>query len=648
MYTITGLGTIDPMPRDFNVPNMAIRYPVADPRLNPQSIANVEDCVASHWISSSGTYIRDFEQQFALRFQSKHAITCSNGTMAIELALTALGVGPGDEVIVPNFTFVGSVSPIYRVHATPVLIPPSENSWNMDVATVKRFITPKTKAIIAVHLYGYPCDILAISKLAKTKGLALIEDSAEALGATVSGRPVGTFGDVGCFSFFGNKVLTTGEGGMCITDDPLLAEKITVQKNHGMRPTERYWHRVIGHNGRMTNLQAAVGLGQLSTFDEDIERRQRIDEQYWRHLGPSGFFRSYNKANDTTTVNWLTSPVLKSNRGLDRDQILLKLKDKGIDSRPFFYPVSCMPAFSRFGHHDPHSHDIAAHGFNLPTYLELKESDIEEISRELIHACETSEQQHGPRTIALKLPGDLSTLSCPEVSLIVPTLNAGQNIIKIVGEARRQWVSCSVVGEILILDDGSTDGSKASLKERYAHDPSVVLVEREGTASLGAALQEGYALARGNIVIFMDGNGNHNPEVLAHMVRNSPHYDIVSASRFTAGGRCSHPLKRVLSQNFNRLVRLLLGLQTRDNTYGYLCIQKKALEQLDSDAALATGANYGLHLMFQAKRRGMSLLEVPTNSQQKPPNPSDPHNWRRLKDYLLTVQELCKRRLGLD
>jgi perosamine synthetase len=636
------------MLRCFKVPNMAIRYPVADPRLNPQSIANVEDCVASHWISSSGTYVRDFEQQFAQRFQSKHAITCSNGTMAIELALTALGVGPGDEVIVPNFTFVGSISPIYRVHATPVLVPPAAHSWNMDPLAVERAIGPKTKAIIAVHLYGHPCDIVAIAKLAKAKGLALIEDSAEALGAKVSGQTVGTFGDVGCFSFFGNKVLTTGEGGMCITNDATLAEKIIVQKNHGMRPSERYWHRVIGHNGRMTNLQAAVGLGQLASFDEDLNTRQNIEDQYWQRLEPSGFFRAITKVHGATTVNWLTSPVLKKDCGLDRDDILLTLKNKGIDSRPFFYPVSCMPAFSRFGHHDPSSHDIAAHGFNLPTYLDLKESDIEEICRSLIEACEGSAQQNGPRSIPLKLPGDQSTLSCPEVSLIVPTLNAGDNILELIGEARKQWVSCSVVGEILILDDGSVDGSLENIKTRYAHDPSVILVEREGPASLGAALQEGYGLARGKTIIFMDGNGNHKPEVLAHMVRNSPHYQIVSASRFTAGGRCTNPLKRLLSQNFNRLVRLLLGLQTRDNTYGYLCIQAKALQQLNSNAALATGANYGLHLMFQANNIGMSLLEVPTTSQQKTPKPSDPHNWRRLKAYLLTVHELCKQRFKLD
>ena len=624
---------------------MNTRYPVANLRLNSYSIANVEECVRSHWISSSGRYILDFEKQFAQTFGPGHAVSVSNGTIAIELALIALGVGPGDEVIVPNFTFVGSVSPIYRVHATPVLVQPTKTGWNVDPEDILRNINSKTKAVIAVHLYGHPCDIVAIKKICSDHGLYLIEDCAEALGAQVNGQNIGTFGDVGCYSFFGNKVLTTGEGGMCLSTKAEVAEQIFIYKNHGMRADERYWHRVIGYNGRLTNLQAAVGVGQLQTIQEDMARRWVIHERYEAILKNSPYFRDIPLPSGAKAVNWLQSPVLKKGMGLDRDMLIRELMQKGIDSRPFFYPVSCMPAFSRFGFHDERSHDIAAHGLNLPTYIQLEDAQVDEIAHAVVEICQKMHLSGGNKTYALHLPGNPEIKSAVQVSLILPTKNAGAELINVVGEARRQMVAASVNAEIILVDDQSTDGSLEECLQKFKEDPSVRCLHREAEPSFGTAIWEGLEASRGDRVIIMDANGNHDPSILSIMVQNSSTYDLVSASRFTTGGRCKSALKHFCSHNFNRLIRLLLGVSTRDNTSGYWCIRKEKLALLDPRSALEHGPHYFFHLMLRAHQKSMSILEIPTTSYQKFPFPWRRHHIERCCHYFVAALKLAWKRL---
>jgi perosamine synthetase len=623
---------------------MSIRFPVADPRLNSQSVANVDECVRSHWISSSGRYLLEFETEFAKIFGPGHAVSVSNGTIAIELALIALGIGPGDEVIVPNFTFVGSVSPIYRVHATPVLVQPTAEGWNLDPEDVRRHIGPKTKAVIAVHLYGHPCDIVAIKTLCDEHGLFLIEDCAEALGAQVNGQNIGTFGDVGCYSFFGNKVLTTGEGGMCLSTKPEVAEQIYIYKNHGMRADERYWHRVIGYNGRLTNLQAAVGLGQLSTIQSDMDRRWAIYERYNKTLNASPFFRNIPLPQGAKAVNWLQSPVLDKNSGLDRDDLLRQLKTKGIDSRPFFYPISCMPAFSRFGFHDARSHDMAAHGFNLPTYIQLQDEEVDEIAQAVVDICTEMHKNNGSQSFDLRLPSDPRLQSNVNISIILPTKNAGRELIAVVSEARRQMVSISQNAEFLIVDDHSYDGSIENLQELFRQDPSVKVLQRQGLPSFGSAIWEGLQASQGQRLIIMDANGNHDPKILGTMVKNSEVYDMVSGSRFTSGGKCQDKFKHFCSHNFNRAIRLILGIPSRDNTSGYLCIRKDKLLQLEPQSALAQGPNYFFHLMVRAHQKNMSMLEIPTISRQKFPWPLTQHHLERCQNYFISAVRLGLKR----
>jgi perosamine synthetase len=608
-------------------------FPVADPRLSDSSAIKVKDCITSHWISSSGKYIDQFEEGFSKKFGPGRCISTSNGTVAIELALISLGIGPGDEVIVPNFTFVGSVSPIYRVHATPVLISTSKDHWNVDVDMIKKAISPKTKAIIAVHLYGHPCDIIAIKKIADEHQLALVEDCAEALGAKVNGRNIGTFGDVGCYSFFGNKVLTTGEGGMCITQNPELAEKIEIYKNHGMKKSERYWHRVIGYNGRMTNLQAAVGCGQLEIIENDISYRKEIEERYFSHFNNTDFFEPIHALPNSETVNWLTSPILKKEKGLNRDELIKLLKQAQIDTRPFFYPISCMPAFSRFGFHDQRSLDIAAHGLNLPTYPSLKLSEIDHIAEEVIKSCKKLHEQYGQKTFQLNLPKDLDSPEPPLISIILPTLNPGSALLGCVKVLREKMVSISYSYEILVMDGQSQDGSIEKLKLTFQHDPKIIITTCSSPSSFGRALIQGTRLARGQYCLFMDANGNHDPHTSAKLARNVMDYDLVSASRFTTGGKCSDPIKHMFSHFGNRLLRVFLCIPTRDNTSGYFCIKKSKLLELDPESAMNYGPNYFFHLILRAHRRTWSILEIPTTYHKAFKWPPSAHSMTRSLEY---------------
>lgn len=625
---------------------MSIIYPVANPRLKPKSISFVEDCVSSHWVSSSGKYLDQFQTAFSEKFGPGTSICVSNGTIAIELALIALGIGPGDEVLVPNFTFVGSVSPIYRVHATPVLVKPTPDGWNMDPVDLEKKITNKTKAIIAVHLYGHPCDILTIKAISNKHKLLLIEDSAEALGATVNGQFVGTFGDVGCFSFFGNKVLTTGEGGLCITQNPETAEKINIYKNHGMRPDERYWHRVIGYNGRMTNLQAAVGLGQVLGIDEDLNIRKDIEKRYFDTFNKTEFFQNVPLPSGAEPVNWLTSPLIKENMGIDRDQLMADLLQQGIDSRPFFYPISCMPAFSRFGENDPTSLSVSARGLNLPTYIDLKIEEVDIIANAVVQSCERQHRQNGACHFPLRLPQKENTLEPPKVSIILPTLNPGLALVDTAKTLRSEMIKISHSFELVIIDDGSNDGSLEKLQEELQHDPNLRIHIRTGKIpSLGQSLMEGLELAKGEILLFLDANGNHDAKVSSQLVKNSQDFDIVSASRFTTGGTCSDPKKHWLSKNFNRAIRLTLGIPTRDNTSSYYCIKKTRLWEIDPASAFQHGANAFFHLILRAHRRQWSILEIPTVSHQAFHWPPSPKNLTRLKDYSLSAINCGLKRL---
>lgn len=358
-------------------------YPVATPSLHGNELNYLLDAFLSSWISSSGRYITQFEEAFALYCGVKQGVSVFNGTVALHLALTALGITQGDEVIVPDLTFAATINAVLLTGATPVIVDIEEDSWCIAPQAIESAITPRTRAIIPVHLYGQVCDMEAIMNIASRHKLYVIEDCAEAHGAEFDGKKVGSFGDVGCFSFFGNKVITTGEGGMCVCNDKTLGEKMRILRDHGMDKHKRYWHSYVGFNYRMTNIQAALGLAQLERIDEILHHRARYEEQYKQILGtliiPQAHLPKRKK------ITWLVSFLFC---GEGKDEFIQKLKKNGIDSRNFFYPLSDMPLYAKYAKPTPIAHKIARLGFNLPTYESLRSlEDISSSIQSILKEC---------------------------------------------------------------------------------------------------------------------------------------------------------------------------------------------------------------------------------------------------------------------
>ncbi len=355
---------------DFFEYKQNMYFPVAIPNLGGNEFKYLTEAFMSTWISSSGKYIGMFEKSFSEYSDCGHGVAVSNGTVALHLALVALGIGEGDEVIVPDLTFAATINTVLHANAVPVIVDVEEESWCIDPKAVEKAITPKTKAIIPVHLYGQACDMEAIMGIASKYGLKVIEDCAEAHGAMFKGRKVGSFGDVGCFSFFGNKVITTGEGGMCVTNDSALTDKMRVLRDHGMSKTKRYWHDFVGYNYRMTNLQAAIGVAQLERVEE-IHKNRRLYEISYKEVLNGDIFSFQKDLPGRHRITWLVSVLL--DESIDRDTYMARLKENGIDARPFFYPLSDMEVYSPYCRFEtPVAKKLSKQGLNLPTYESLK------------------------------------------------------------------------------------------------------------------------------------------------------------------------------------------------------------------------------------------------------------------------------------
>lgn len=336
----------------------------------------VNDCLDSTWISSRGEFISRFEKQFAQYINAEHTTTVSNGTVAIHLALEALGIGPGDEVIVPSLTYVASVNTIIQTGAQPVFVDSLEHTWQIDAEDVLRKITSRTKAVLVVHLYGLPCDMDAICEICTSHGLLLIEDCAEAFGSRYRGRHVGTFGDAATFSFFGNKTITTGEGGMVVARDQVVMDRARHLKNQGVSPLREYWHDILAYNYRMTNICAAIGLAQLEHADEILEKKRKIAFQYREAL--SGLpLQFHEEVSDTVHSFWLCSIAV--NDANCRNPLREHLKHLGIETRPVFFPSHRLPHCSvklEF----PVADSLSIRGINLPSYPGLSEVDLAKVT----------------------------------------------------------------------------------------------------------------------------------------------------------------------------------------------------------------------------------------------------------------------------
>ena len=361
--------------------------PVAEPDLGPLEEQYILDALRSGWVSSIGTYIKRFEDSFAAFCGVSHGVAVSNGTVAIHLALCAAGIGPGDEVIIPALTFVATAAAVRHAGAEPVFVDSEPEIGTMDPAAVERAIGPRTKAIIPVHLYGHPADMDPILEIASARNLILIEDAAEAHGAKYKGRAVGSMGHMSTFSFYGNKILTTGEGGMVVTNNANLAGRLRFLKDHAMDPNRRYWHPEVGYNYRMTNLQAAMGCAQLERFEELCAKRQRVVNLYREAFAGSDV--TINPAMPwAEPVPWLVCTLLPEGTAREwRDDLMAKLKAAGIDSRPYFHLLCDMPPyhdFRRVGKEEealPGAEDLSARGMNLPSLGSLVRADIQRVSR---------------------------------------------------------------------------------------------------------------------------------------------------------------------------------------------------------------------------------------------------------------------------
>lgn len=356
--------------------------PIAVPVLNGNEKKYVNDCLDSTWISSQGKYINMFEEAFANYCETDYAISCSNGTVALHIPLLAYGIKPGDEVIVPTLTYIATANAVAYCGATPVFVDCEEDTWNIDPKKIVEKITPNTKGIIVVHLYGNPANMDAIMKIAKEHNLFVIEDAAEAHGAMYKGKKVGSIGHVGVFSFFGNKVITTGEGGMVITSDQQLENKMRLLKGQGMDPNRRYWFPMIGYNYRMTNIQAAIGLAQLENIDSHIQKRKQVAEWYLKHLGDTmNLVEFQTNQIEGINVHWMFSILLERGIDIGRDSLMSLLKEDGIETRPVFYPLHQMPPYFEDTTEYIYSDDIANRGINLPTHGLLTEEDVIYICR---------------------------------------------------------------------------------------------------------------------------------------------------------------------------------------------------------------------------------------------------------------------------
>ncbi len=364
---------------------MSSFIPVNEPLLDGKEKDYLTECIDSGWISSEGPFVERFEREFSARVGRKHGIAVANASVALDAAIVALNIGPGDEVIMPAFTIISCAAAIVRTGARPVLVDSEARTWNMDVAQLESKITSRTKAIMVVHIYGLPVDMKPLLEIARRHGLAIIEDAAEAHGQTCDGKACGSFGALSIFSFYPNKHITTGEGGMLMTDDDQLAERCRRLRNLCFQPPRRFVHEELGWNFRMTNLQAALGVAQLERLDEFIGRKRRMGELYSKLLANLPHVQlplaqtSYAK-----NIYWVYGLVLADEIPFDAEEAMRRFGEQKIGTRPFFWPMHEQPVFRKAGLFSGESYPvaerIARRGFYLPSGLALTSDQIEQVA----------------------------------------------------------------------------------------------------------------------------------------------------------------------------------------------------------------------------------------------------------------------------
>lgn len=345
----------------------------------------VQDCIETGWISSEGPFVREFEEKMAARFSRKHAVAVSNGTGALDCALKSMGLEPGDEVIVPTFTIISCVSAILNSGAKPVLVDMDADTWNMTPAGIREAITSKTRAILVVHIYGLPVDMDPVLEIAREYGLKVIEDAAEAIGQEYCGKACGSFGALSTFSFYPNKHITTGEGGMVLTDDDNLAEHCRRLRNLCFQPEKRFYHEEIGWNYRMTNMQAALGIAQLEYLDQTLIRKRKIGQLYQSLLQDCEPLQlPLSETPFAKNLYWVFGVILKKGTEESTRQLTYQLGQEKIRTRPFFWPMHEQPVFHKMGlfinASFPVAERLARTGFYLPSGIGTTDDQIQRVA----------------------------------------------------------------------------------------------------------------------------------------------------------------------------------------------------------------------------------------------------------------------------
>jgi perosamine synthetase len=356
--------------------------PVNEPLLNGNEEKYLVECIRTGWISSEGPFVSKFEEQFSARMGRRHGIAVANGSVALDAAIVALGIGPGDEVILPTFTIISCAAAVVRAGAVPVVVDCDPATWNMKVADIEARITPRTKAIMVVHIFGLPVDMQAVLALADKHGLKVIEDAAEMHGQTYRGKPCGSFGHVSIFSFYPNKHITTGEGGMIVTDDSSLAERCRSLRNLCFKPEQRFVHDELGWNFRMTNLQAALGVAQLERLDEFVQIKRRMGARYSELLrNVPGLQLPVARTDSAENIYWVYALVLEDSVPFDAKEAMSRLARKGVGTRPFFWPMHEQPILRKMGwfanERYPVAERIARRGFYIPSGMALTDEQMQ-------------------------------------------------------------------------------------------------------------------------------------------------------------------------------------------------------------------------------------------------------------------------------
>jgi len=355
--------------------------PISRPSITQKEIDYVTDAVKSGWVSSLGEYVETFEKMFCEYCDTKYALTTANGTVALHLVLAALGINQEDEVIVPDFTFVATANAVKYLGAKVITVDIDEETYCISPKAIEKAITSKTKAIVPVHLYGHPANMDEINKIAKNNNVFVIEDAAEAHGAEINGEKVGGLGEAGIFSLYGNKIITSGEGGIITTNNHILYEKMKYLRDQAMSYEKRYWHTEIGFNYRMTNLQAALALAQLERINKILDKKLEIFSWYHNYLNNINGIKLNPKLDNYKNVYWVICIELLNFSENERDTLMAKLNEKHIDSRPYFYPISEMPMYSSV--YTPVTKLISKRGINLPSYYDITQDQVLYICKEL-------------------------------------------------------------------------------------------------------------------------------------------------------------------------------------------------------------------------------------------------------------------------